>query len=38
MSSSSPGYTLAIAVPARRNPPFLLDMATSTVAANKVRV
>jgi LDH2 family malate/lactate/ureidoglycolate dehydrogenase len=29
---------LAIAVPARRNPTFLLDMATSTVAANKVRV
>jgi LDH2 family malate/lactate/ureidoglycolate dehydrogenase len=29
---------LAIAIPARRNPPFLLDMATSTVAANKVRV
>jgi LDH2 family malate/lactate/ureidoglycolate dehydrogenase len=29
---------IAIAVPARRNHPFLLDMATSTVAANKVRV
>ena len=29
---------LAFAAPARRNPPFLLDMATSTVAANKVRV
>ena len=29
---------IAVAVPARRNPPFLLDMATSTVAANKVRV
>jgi LDH2 family malate/lactate/ureidoglycolate dehydrogenase len=29
---------IAFAVPARRNPPFLLDMATSTVAANKVRI
>jgi LDH2 family malate/lactate/ureidoglycolate dehydrogenase len=29
---------IAFAAPARRNPPFLLDMATSTVAANKVRV
>ena len=29
---------IAFAAPARRNPPFLLDMATSTVAANKVRL
>lgn len=29
---------IAFAAPARRNPPFLLDMATSTVAMNKVRV
>lgn len=29
---------LAFAAPTRRNPPFLLDMATSTVAANKVKV
>jgi LDH2 family malate/lactate/ureidoglycolate dehydrogenase len=29
---------LAFAAPARRNPPFLLDMSTSTVAANKVKV
>lgn len=29
---------IAFAAPARRNPPFVLDMATSTVAANKVRV
>ncbi len=29
---------IAFAAPARRNPPFLLDMATSTVAANKVKV
>jgi LDH2 family malate/lactate/ureidoglycolate dehydrogenase len=29
---------LAFAAPARRNGPFLLDMATSTVAANKVKV
>jgi LDH2 family malate/lactate/ureidoglycolate dehydrogenase len=29
---------VAFAAPARRNPPFLLDMATSTVAAGKVRV
>jgi LDH2 family malate/lactate/ureidoglycolate dehydrogenase len=29
---------LAFAAPTRRNAPFLLDMATSTVAANKVKV
>src|SRR5678815_4186498 len=29
---------LAFAAPARRNPPFLLDMATTTVAAGKVKV
>jgi LDH2 family malate/lactate/ureidoglycolate dehydrogenase len=29
---------IAFAAPARRNPPFLLDMSTSTVAANKVKV
>jgi LDH2 family malate/lactate/ureidoglycolate dehydrogenase len=29
---------IAFAAPARRNRPFLLDMATSTTAANKVRV
>ncbi len=29
---------IACAAPARRNPPFLLDMATSTVAAQKVKV
>ncbi len=29
---------IACAAPARRNPPFLLDMATSTVAANKVKL
>ncbi|WNV74156.1 Ldh family oxidoreductase [Geodermatophilus sp. DSM 44513] len=29
---------LAFAAPARRNRPFLLDMSTSTVAVNKVRV
>ena len=29
---------IAFAAPARRNRPFLLDMATSTVAANKVKV
>jgi len=29
---------IAFAAPAHRNPPFLLDMATSTVAMNKVRV
>lgn len=29
---------LAFAAPARRNPPFELDMATTTVAAGKVRV
>jgi LDH2 family malate/lactate/ureidoglycolate dehydrogenase len=29
---------LAFAAPARRNAPFLLDMATSTAAANKVRM
>ena len=29
---------IAFAAPARRNRPFLLDMATSSVAANKVRV
>ena len=29
---------LAFAAPARRNPPFVLDMATSTVAVGKVRV
>lgn len=29
---------LAFAAPAGRNPPFLLDMSTSTAAANKVRV
>src|SRR5439155_13910793 len=28
----------AFAAPAGRNPPFLLDMATSTVAVNKVKV
>jgi LDH2 family malate/lactate/ureidoglycolate dehydrogenase len=29
---------IAFAAPARRNPPFLLDIATSTVAGNKVKV
>ncbi|PKB32309.1 LDH2 family malate/lactate/ureidoglycolate dehydrogenase [Pseudonocardia alni] len=29
---------IAFAAPARRNPPFVLDMSTSTVAANKVKV
>ena len=29
---------IAFAAPASRNPPFLLDMATSTVAVNKVKV
>jgi LDH2 family malate/lactate/ureidoglycolate dehydrogenase len=29
---------LAFAAPAKRNPPFLLDMATTTVAAGKVKV
>jgi LDH2 family malate/lactate/ureidoglycolate dehydrogenase len=29
---------IAFAAPARRNPPFLLDMATSTVANNKIKV
>src|SRR5499433_2341061 len=29
---------IAFAAPARRNPPFLLDMATTTVAAGKVKV
>jgi LDH2 family malate/lactate/ureidoglycolate dehydrogenase len=29
---------IAFAAPARRNPPFVLDMATSTVAGNKVKV
>jgi len=29
---------MAFAAPARRNPPFVLDMATTTVAANKVKV
>src|SRR5499426_233866 len=29
---------LAFAAPARRNPPFLLDMATTTVAAGQVKV
>jgi LDH2 family malate/lactate/ureidoglycolate dehydrogenase len=29
---------LAFAAPARRNPPFVLDMATTTVAGNKVKV
>jgi LDH2 family malate/lactate/ureidoglycolate dehydrogenase len=29
---------LAFAAPARRHPPFLLDMATSTVAGNKLKV
>ena len=29
---------IAFAAPARRNRPFLLDMATSTTAANKVRI
>ena len=29
---------IAFAAPAARNPPFLLDMATSTVAVNKVKV
>ncbi len=29
---------IAFAAPARQQPPFLLDIATSTVAANKVRV
>jgi LDH2 family malate/lactate/ureidoglycolate dehydrogenase len=29
---------IAFAAPARRNPPFLLDMATATVAANKVKL
>lgn len=29
---------LAFAAPARRNPPFLLDMSTSTVAVNKIKV
>jgi LDH2 family malate/lactate/ureidoglycolate dehydrogenase len=29
---------IAFAAPARRNPPFLLDMATSSVANNKIKV
>jgi LDH2 family malate/lactate/ureidoglycolate dehydrogenase len=29
---------IACAAPARRNPPFLLDMATSTIAAQKIKV
>ncbi|NKZ01469.1 Ldh family oxidoreductase [Nocardiopsis dassonvillei subsp. albirubida] len=29
---------IAFAAPARHNPPFLLDMSTSTVASNKVKV
>jgi len=29
---------IAFAAPARRNPPFLLDMATATVAANKIKL
>jgi LDH2 family malate/lactate/ureidoglycolate dehydrogenase len=29
---------IACAAPARRNPPFLLDMATSTIAAQKVKI
>ena len=29
---------IAFAAPARRNPPFLIDMATATVAANKVKI
>lgn len=29
---------IAFAAPARRNPPFVLDMSTSTVAANKIKV
>lgn len=29
---------IAFAAPARRNPPFLLDMSTSTVAVNKIKV
>jgi LDH2 family malate/lactate/ureidoglycolate dehydrogenase len=29
---------IAFAAPARRNPPFLLDMATTTVAAGKIKV
>ena len=29
---------LAFAAPARRNPPFLLDMSTSTVAGNKIKM
>lgn len=29
---------IAFAAPARRNRPFVLDMSTSTVAANKVKV
>lgn len=29
---------IAFAAPARRHPPFLLDMATSTVAGNKIKV
>lgn len=33
-----PTNPIAFAAPAGHNPPFLLDMATTTVAANKVRV
>ena len=33
-----PTNPIAFAAPARRNRPFLLDMSTSTVAANKVKV
>lgn len=29
---------IAFAAPARRNPPFLLDMSTSTVAVNKIKI
>lgn len=29
---------IAFAAPARRNPPFVLDMATATSAANKIRI
>ncbi|MBB4688220.1 Ldh family oxidoreductase [Amycolatopsis jiangsuensis] len=35
MLSTNP---IAFAAPARHNPPFLLDMSTSTVASNKVKV
>lgn len=36
--SMLPTNPIAFAAPARRNPPFLLDMSTSTVAVNKIKV